>query len=581
MNHFYIFKNIALFFLLAMFAGTVQAQSKQALQYERDSMSILKELKRATALPYPLTDSAIRIFQFQLLKAKKLNIPNLAFMANFGLAARYNSISEYGIAYEILSDNVKHFDELVADGHIDTYCELINTSYWLHNYDNAILYGAKALALIKAYPREGKYDLNYVNVMLRLNLVYSKIGKFDSARYCLDICLANLDPSSPSYQPYYASYLNYEGFLYMRMGNIQKGVQNYLKAIDLYAKMGSGDWARSAIGVEIFKEYVDHHEYQNAKAYLPDPDSLGQKTLSELTALYPKIALFDSANGDFKGAYHFLNKTLAVRDSIDSKGAATRTAYYSNVVGLNEANYRVFKQEIAARNNRYLTLLIGIISLLLITMLLVFFRNRRLRTQLRHHQELKQIGNDLHDEINPILGYARMMLSRVDAEDSNDKELLQKSGKALEETMDNLRLLTRQLNMLNVDKAMYIDSIKEMVDKLCEAYGYTNKTEFSFDEKSVPETTKRNLFLVLQELVHNTMKYAEGDAIFIAIKTTGNELNITYADNGKGLEAYDKTPEEILPKIYRRIVQLGGKATFAQLNNYPGLCIFLTIPLRK
>lgn len=581
MDHFTVFKKALPLLLLLLPARPAWSQPAKMLQYERDSIAILNELKHAEALPVSFTDSAVGIFQLQLAKAKKLNIINLACRANFGLAARYNSINEYAIAYEILSDNVKHFDVLVVDGRIDTYCELITTSYRLGNYNNAILFGAKALALIKAYPREGKYDLNYVNVMLRLNLVYAKIGKFDSARYCLDVYMANLDPSAPYYQSYRANYFNYEGFLYIRMGDIRKGVQDYLKALDIYTTQGNGAWARSALGAEIFKEYVDSHEYENAKAYLPDPDSLEQKSLFEQAALYPKMALFDSAIGDFKGAYHFANKALAVRDSLEARGALTRSVYYSNIVGLHEANYQVLEQEIAVRNTRYLTLLISIISLLSIFTLLVFFRNRRLRMQLRHHQELKQIGNDLHDEINPILGYARMMLSRIDAEDSNDKALLQKSGRALEETMDNLRLLTRQLNMLNMDKAMYVDSIKAMVDNLCEAYGYSNQTAFYLDEKLIPGLIKRNIFLILQELVHNTMKHAEGDALFVSIKTAGNQLHVTYADNGKGLGAGNKTPEEMLPKIYRRISQLHGTMEFIQLNGYPGLGIFVTIPIRK
>lgn len=551
-----------------------------------DSIAFWKEIDKIDLIVRRDLDSAIMMYNSLALRTKRLNWNSAVCNINIGLAMCYKVKGQSDIALEILSENVKYFKNVSLKDQVATYRLLLETSQYTLHKENAVMYGMKALAINKILEPGEPHNANNaerLDIYGGLANVYIEHGNFDSARYYLDRYRKELDPKNSYYPFLYAHEFESEGHYYSRKGDVRNGLASYRQAAVLYNQMDPNTTYKLRSSSLIFEMYVDNNFFAEAKKYIADlKASEVFNSISVRASILPKLARIDSADGNFKSAYALLKKALELKDSIQSEEILSRTIYYTNVIGLQEANTQLLQKTNAVRNTRYSVLLIAVISTGLLISLLIYFRNRKLRMILGHQQELKEISNDLHDEINPILGYARMMLSRVEAENEDDKLLLQKSNVALLETMNNLRMLTRQMNDSSLYSLRYQETLREMVLKICGAYGFKALIDVSFNDKLLSEIVKRNLFLIVQELVHNSMKYSNGSGVFLRMKTDhGHQLNVTYADDGVGMDNTESTVEILLPKIAKRVSAMQGHAAFSTLKDYPGVCIVMEIPIKN
>ncbi len=64
------------------------------------------------------------------------------------------------------------------------------------------------------------------------------------------------------------------------------------------------------------------------------------------------------------------------------------------------------------------------------------------------------------------------------------------------------------------------------------------KTNFSYfvSKEFLSDDIKLNLYRVLQEQIGNILKYSEAKNVSILIKTIGNMIYLTVADDGKGFD---------------------------------------------
>ncbi|MBL0153373.1 MAG: hypothetical protein IPP93_07780 [Chitinophagaceae bacterium] len=80
---------------------------------------------------------------------------------------------------------------------------------------------------------------------------------------------------------------------------------------------------------------------------------------------------------------------------------------------------------------------------------------------------------------------------------------------------------------------------------------------------------------MLKECMHNTVKHAEATEVWISFKTAG-ELELTYSDNGKGIDWNHLRPfANGLENMKKRIADIGGKLVFGQDT---GMSLSIIIP---
>ena len=173
-----------------------------------------------------------------------------------------------------------------------------------------------------------------------------------------------------------------------------------------------------------------------------------------------------------------------------------------------------------------------------------------------------EIGKELHDNINQLLGVSKLYLDM--AKGGEDSKLyLSRSSEYMNLAIEEIRKLS---------KGLTTDTLKniglcEVIEKVCHDLMETKRIKITcilkqFVEKSVTDKFKINLFRMVQEHLNNVFKHAE--ATMVTIKLLQNEkiIQLTIADNGIGFNT-TKTQNGVgIASIKSRAITYNGLAKF-------------------
>jgi len=166
------------------------------------------------------------------------------------------------------------------------------------------------------------------------------------------------------------------------------------------------------------------------------------------------------------------------------------------------------------------------------------FQQELLRTQLEiQEQTLKNISQEIHDNVGQVLSLAKLNLNTMDI---TKKEQLQ-------DKIDNtLSQVSKAINDLrDLSKSFNTDNITAI--GLVKAIGYElemiKKTDFLKTEfinngiwKKLEPQKELILFRIVQEALHNIIKHAGAKTAKVSANYTDKELELQIADDGKGFD---------------------------------------------
>lgn len=184
---------------------------------------------------------------------------------------------------------------------------------------------------------------------------------------------------------------------------------------------------------------------------------------------------------------------------------------------------------------------------------------QRIRTEEREH-----LANTLHDSISPLLAIARMNLEAINLEHAtqahHSKVLVQNTLNLLQHTIEELKEVTKKLQ----SKQEGSFNLKKNLEEICKNINDTGLIYVSLNiGMGVPlfnTAIGKELFNILKELLHNTLKHANATAIEIKLKQERGLLMINYKDNGNGMipQTIKKQNHLGLNSIYLRMQKLNG-----------------------
>lgn len=190
--------------------------------------------------------------------------------------------------------------------------------------------------------------------------------------------------------------------------------------------------------------------------------------------------------------------------------------------------------------------------------------------------EAQRIAADLHDDIGTLLSATRMSFSLVtrhvdDTQES--RESVEQTKKLLEEAVENVRKLTKDLQPPALEKLGLAIALQELVRKLQQA---NPALAIEFEQEGMQgdrleKAIELTLYRVAQELLHNSLKHARADRIDVHLIRQKQRLLFTLADDGVG---YD--PQEV--QLRGANAGLGLKNIESRLNVVGGHVIFETSP---
>lgn len=209
------------------------------------------------------------------------------------------------------------------------------------------------------------------------------------------------------------------------------------------------------------------------------------------------------------------------------------------------------------------------------------FEKELLEAQLQmQEQTLKNIAQEIHDNIGQTLSLAKLNLNTINPEKgslipqkiANTKELVSKA-------ITDLRTLSKTLHTEAV-LAVGLHQAIEMELNLIQKSGVIDtELEVLGTQAALDSQKELILFRAVQEALNNAIKHSGANKIVVQLFYKPQELVVVVKDNGSGfpIQPNEKEGGSGLRNMRNRARMIGGQ--FAIENQQPGTQIRLNLPI--
>ena len=144
----------------------------------------------------------------------------------------------------------------------------------------------------------------------------------------------------------------------------------------------------------------------------------------------------------------------------------------------------------------------------------------------------KQLSENLHDDLAPIVTAAKMHISSVKTNPGYQVNL-QRAVELLNSLSGQMRTLPSQLFPKIIEHKGLKIALEHLVYNLTSPAAPTITLDIQ-QLPPIPAEKSLLIFRILQEIIHNTCKHAKASQLHVHIYTVKNNLYIATADNGIG-----------------------------------------------
>ncbi len=424
-------------------------------------------------------------------------------------------------------------------------------------YDDAIISYKTALKSVTDSISK-KSPLNNIAV------VYIKQKKYDKAIQILESIL-NSKISNQLPQTTKARVTDNLGYAYFKKGNFDKGISLMNEGLAMRNKI---DDAYGAIESNLHlaeyyaktnpKKSIDYAQtaYQTATKFNSIDERL--KSLSFLISTD-----FSSKNTQYAQKYIFLNDSIIkIRNNFKNKFAkikydSKKEKDENQKLRLERAENLLTLQKV--KYQRIVWLIVAVFLLILILVLIRYFRNRNRIEKLKASYDTEtRIAKKIHDELANDVFHAITFAETQSLTSENKKEKLLEQ---LDQIYVRVRGISRENN--DVDTGIgYSKNIKEMLSTFnSESRNVIINNFEKINWEGLDDIKKITIYRTLQELMVNMKKHSEASIVIVKFENLQNSLLIDYADNGKGC-AKEEIIKNGLQNMENRILAIKGTITF-------------------
>lgn len=156
-------------------------------------------------------------------------------------------------------------------------------------------------------------------------------------------------------------------------------------------------------------------------------------------------------------------------------------------------------------------------------------------------QERNRIADELHDDMGSGLSVIKFLSEELINEPDSPRRIkhLEKVSEASTNLISSMREIIWALDTNNNK----LQSLLIQMENYANDYLPLNNIKFDFekvvlkDEVEISGMTRRNIFLIYKESLHNIVKHAQASFAQITLSYENNSFKFNVADNGKGLPA--------------------------------------------
>ena len=407
------------------------------------------------------------------------------------------------------------------------------------------------------------------------------------------------------YKRYIAYPISNIAVVYDSLHQFEEANKNYIECIALHEKFenyyelsnSSNAFSNCLIKQKKYKESIIYAEKalkyaQNADAYF-----LVVGAHANLAKAYGNMGIYDKA-------YYYSNLYNKGTDSLFKK-EKTKAVFEIEAKYENEKKSKLLLQiqnKIQQRNTVVIILSLLILSIALISYLI--YRQQKIKSKQREQEfELKSaiasietqnklqeqriaISRDLHDNIGAQLTFIISSINNIKhAFDLNNSKLenkLQIISTFTKATIVELRdtiwaMNTKEVSIedLRLRIFNFIEKAKLAVDGI--TFDFTIAAELS--DVYFGSVDGMNIYRVVQEAVHNSIKYAKASEIKVDFRKENNFIKIKITDNGTGFDPNNVTLGNGIFNMKKRVKEVHGKIEIKS-EAIKGTTILLEIPYK-
>lgn len=175
-------------------------------------------------------------------------------------------------------------------------------------------------------------------------------------------------------------------------------------------------------------------------------------------------------------------------------------------------------------------------------------------------KERKEIGLELHDNINQILATARLYVKVALKEDEIEKELLYKSYDCITRAIKEIRFVSKSLILGSMKDIRLRESLREIADNMAAGSDLHIALNVQFDAlEDMPLEIKLAVYRIVQEQVNNIVKHSKASHAAIELSSFDRSVCLVVKDNGIGIETGHRFSGIGLHNIASRVEMLNGK----------------------
>jgi two-component system, NarL family, sensor kinase len=177
-------------------------------------------------------------------------------------------------------------------------------------------------------------------------------------------------------------------------------------------------------------------------------------------------------------------------------------------------------------------------------------------------KERSRMASDLHDEVGPLLSAIKLRIGSLDISEEDEEEV-DKTNEQIDKLIKRMREISFDLMPTSLTRKGLAAALKEFIE-----YCSKNtilKINFQFADIRLTELQAINLYRIVQEIIHNTIKHAEASELLIELRQEKNKIILATRDNGKGFNYDEKSSEATglgLQNLLRRAEIISGKMFF-------------------
>ncbi len=191
-------------------------------------------------------------------------------------------------------------------------------------------------------------------------------------------------------------------------------------------------------------------------------------------------------------------------------------------------------------------------------------------------KERKKISQELHDSIGGNLAAIKLQFSSLSYSDKR-MDLIYSQ---LNETYELVRDLSHNITPEKFRNNHFVSLTKTYIENISLASNIETSIQFSPEKEinQLPQDSQYEIFMMLQELITNTIKHANASLLDLNVTIVDNIIHLVFKDDGDGFDPKLQKKGIGLSNIQHRIELLEGKYTLNSILEQ-GSTVIIDIPI--